>query len=222
MVDWSPKCATIWVRHLATHQIMKYVSPKLMACQSSNYIWGNQEHHHQNLRWLVHYIFCNPRNLIQVKHKINCYWTILEMIKNVPKRHVNIENLKCFMTMNSFQVLIMLRKFNIKAFILEIITVTKCFAWFSSLQNVLNNIIIITINSRWSLWTKNNSSNSSFSWYLQTKNNNKSNSSFFGKDIISNTTSIINKNNRIKTYSKMSITFNMNFLHKTKKLEINK
>jgi hypothetical protein len=142
------------------------------------------------------------------------------MIKNVPKRHFNIENLKCFMTMNSFQVLIMLRKFNIKAFILEIITITKCFAWFSSLQNVLNNII--TINSRWSLWTKNNSSNSSFSWYLKTKNNNKSNSYFFGKDIISNTTSIINKNNRINTYSKMLITFNMNFLDKTKKLEINK
>jgi len=124
------------------------------------------------------------------------------MIKNVPKKHVNIENLKWFMTMNSFQV--SLRKFNIKAFILEIITITKCFAWFSSLQNVLNNII--SINSRWSLWTKNNSSNRSF----------------FGKDIISNTASVINKNNRINNYSKMLITFNMNFPHKTKKLEINK
>ncbi len=142
------------------------------------------------------------------------------MIKNVPKRHVNIENLKWFMTMNSFQVLIMLRQFNIKVFILEIITITKCFAWFSSLQNVLNNII--TINSRWSLSTKNTSSNRSFSWYPWTKNNNKSNSSFFGKNIISNTTSIINKNNRINNNSKMLITFNMNLLHKTKKKSTNK
>jgi len=132
----------------------------------------------------------------------------------VPKIHVNIENLKWFMTMNSFQVLIMLRKFNIKIFILEIITITKCFAWFSSLQNVLTNII--TINNTWSLWTKNTSSNRSFSWYLQTNNNNKSNSSFFSKNIISNTTSIINKKNRINNNSKMLITFNMNLLHKTK------
>jgi len=138
----------------------------------------------------------------------------------VPKRHVNIENLKWFMTMNSFQVLIMPRKFNIKIFILEIITITKCFAWFSSLQNVLNNII--TINNTWSLWTKNTSNNRSFSWYLQTNNNNKSNSSFFDKKIISNTTSIINKKNRINNNSKMLIPFNRNLLHKIKKLEINK
>ncbi len=140
------------------------------------------------------------------------------MIKNVPKRHVNIENLKWFMTMNSFQVLIMLRKFNIKALILEIITITKCFAWFSSLQNVLNNII--TINSTWSLWTKKNNSNRSFSWYLQTKNNNKNNSSFFGKNIINNTTSIINKNNRINNNSKMLITINMKPPTQNKKIKI--
>ncbi len=55
------------------------------------------------------------------------------MTKNVLKRHVNIENFEWFSTMNNFQVLSVLSKLKITSLILEFITITKCFAWLSSL-----------------------------------------------------------------------------------------
>jgi hypothetical protein len=45
------------------------------------------------------------------------------MARKVLKSHVKIENLKWFLTMNTFQALLVLNKFNIEMIILEIITI---------------------------------------------------------------------------------------------------
>ncbi len=55
------------------------------------------------------------------------------------KSHVKIENLKWSLTMNSFQTLIVLKKFNIEMIILKIITIINKYVWLSHLQNILNS-----------------------------------------------------------------------------------
>jgi hypothetical protein len=47
------------------------------------------------------------------------------MARKVLKSHVKIENLKWFLTMNSFQALIVLKKFNIEMIILKKLTITN-------------------------------------------------------------------------------------------------
>jgi hypothetical protein len=63
---------------------------------------------------LLHCIYYQTKNRLWINNQTNQYWTIMQMVKNMPKSSIDVENFKCLPTMNRIQVIFMLRKFNFK------------------------------------------------------------------------------------------------------------
>jgi len=49
---------------------------------------------------LVHCICCQTRNRLWINNQNDQYWTIMQMVKNMPKSSIDVESFKCLPTMN--------------------------------------------------------------------------------------------------------------------------